>query len=124
MLKREDLEKFENFDYFGKESIPLLDEVYVISKATKHESGYKHIATYGVAYDDNGNITWAKKISGYSDVVHITFKEGLTHSDYTWVLSVDYLEVNVARYFARHNFKFEITGIYSDFEILVVEENK
>lgn len=119
-LKRSDLEQFEQVDVL-EEDIPLLDEVYVISKSSKHESGYNYIETYGVAYNEHGDITWAKKIGNYSDVIHIKAKEEIKHSDYTYLFSVDFQEVNVARYFARFNFKFEITGAFSDFEILIVE---
>lgn len=122
-LTQKDLIKFESINIF-KDDIPLLDEVYVVSNRKKHDSGFRCITVYGVAYDkDMRDIIWKKKLSECSDVIHILIPEK-SNKLFDRAFSVDFKEVNVARYFVRYGYKFEITGVFSDFEIRIVEDEK
>lgn len=122
-LTQKDLIKFEPINIF-KDDIPLLDEVYVVSNRKKHGSGFRYITVYGVAYDkDMRDIIWKKKLSECSDVINIILPEK-SNNIFEMAFSVDFKEVNVARYFARHGYKFEIIGVFSDFEIRIVEDEK
>lgn len=121
-LTQKDLIEFEPINIF-KDNIPLLDEIYVVSNRKKHGSGFKYITVYGVAYDkDMRDIIWKKKLSECSDVIHIFLPE--KSNNLKMAFSVDFKEVNVARYFARYGYKFNITGVFSDFEIRIVEDEK
>ena len=119
-LTQKDLIELEPINIF-KDDIPLLDEVYVVSNRKKHGSGFRYITVYGVAYDkDTRDIIWKKKLSECSDVIHIFLPE--KSNNLKMAFSVDFKEVNVARYFVRYGYKFEITGVFSDFEIRIVED--
>lgn len=103
-----------------QEEIPLLDEIYVVSTRRKHESGYKMLDVYGVAIT-NGEISYAKKISGCSDVIDFKMPPimGKYANDSYFkeygvrLMCVDYEDVNVARYFLFMNdYKFKVESAW------------
>ena len=117
-MKKKELLELPNSDW--QEEIPLLDEIYVISTRRKHDSGYKILDVYGVART-NGKISYAKKISGCSDV--IDFKMPPIMEKYAndrffnqygvRLMGVDYEESNVARHFLFHNdYKFKVESAW------------
>ena len=116
-MTRDELEKLESIR-FGDE-VPLLTEIYVVVDEKNHESGYRILNIYGCNQDN----TFAKKISGCSDVIHFNFE--VKNIDYLKLLpfSVDSLECNVIRYFVHNpRLKFKVGLPLSDFYITVVEE--
>ena len=117
-MKKKELEKLEMIKY--NEAIPLLDELYVIVSNNKHDSGYKKYKIYGIA-DDNRDITYAKCLSEYSDVIHIvpTFLNEWSNY-YAPVLSIDSIETNLFHIFVR-NAKIKVKYNLSDFEFEIVK---
>ena len=126
-LKAEELQKFEPYNW--KEEIPLLDELYVVPCNKRHDSGYRFIKIYGVKYNKNREIEYAKLLADFSDVLHVNvalstfpekyielFKEKIAMRLYR----VDFLEKNVARYFANSFTQFRVKGTLSDFDFEVV----
>ena len=120
-MRKEELLKLESIDW--RKEIPLLNEIYVISTARKHESGYKKLAIYGVKWKKNSReIEWAKKLCDFSDVVHFQLSKNVV-DEYGYPINVDYEEVNVARYFTlNRDICFEITHCMSDCDVKVVKE--
>lgn len=116
-MTKEDLEKLEQFNFLKDSTPPLLDEIYVVSSFEKFDNGNCVIQVYGVAYDEYGDVTWAKRMGDYTDVIHVKADPGITS-----FFSIDFAEPNVARYFARHNCKFEINSVYGEIEILIVNQ--
>lgn len=118
-MKKKELEKLELITY--DEAIPLLDELYVIVSNKKHDSGYKKYKIYGIAYGNNGKITYAKCLSEWSDVIHIvpTFLIEW-NSYYSPVLSIDSIETNLFHIFVR-NAKIKVKYNLSDFEFEIVK---
>ena len=118
-MKKKDLEKLELVTC--NEDIPLLDELYVVISNKKHISGYKMYKIYGVAYGNNREITYAKCLSGYSDVIHIdpTFLNEW-NGYYLPLLSIDSIETNLIRIFARLA-KIKIKYNLSDLEFEIVK---
>ena len=118
-MKKNELKKLEKITF--DEEIPLLDELYVIVSIKKHDSGYKTYKVYGIAHGDKREITYAKCLSEYSDVIHIipTFVRECG-SDYLPLLSIDSIETNMFRIFVRHS-KIKVKETLSDFEIEIVK---
>ena len=120
-MKKNDLERLELIAY--NEEIPLLDELYVVVSNKKHDSGYKMYKIYGIVYDDENRreITYAKCLSEYSDVIHIvpTFLNEWCNY-YAPLLSIDSIETNLFRIFVR-NAKIKVKYNLSDFEFEIVK---
>lgn len=116
-MTRDELEKLESIKF--NEDIPLLTEIFVVVDEKNHESGYRILNIYGCNQDN----TFAKKLSGCSDVIHFNFE--VKNIDYLKLLpfSVDSLECNVIRYLVHNpRLKFKVGLPLSDFYITVVEE--
>ena len=118
-MTKDELNKLEKIAF--TEEIPLLDELYVVVSKKKHDSGYKMYKIYGVAYDNNNEITYAKCLSEISDVIHIipTFVNGCG-SYYLPLLSIDSIETNMFRIFVR-NSKIKVKDNFSDFDFEIVK---
>ena len=118
-MKKKDLEKLELITY--DENIPLLDELYVVVSNEKHDSGYKMYKIYGVAYGNNREITYAKCLSEWPDVIHIvpTFLNAW-YDYYAPVLSIDSVETNLFHIFVRKA-KIKVKYNLSDFEFEIVK---
>lgn len=111
--------------------MPLLDTLYVVSSAKKHESGYKFIEVYGIAYGKNNEIVFAKKLTDCADVIHVSvdlktfdpkYLETTKFFDGTFLYKVDFMEKGVAHYFpgfARTKFRVDGCG-FSDFRVIIV----
>lgn len=127
-MNKKELLELPNSEW--QEEIPLLDEIYVVSTRRKHESGYKMLDVYGVART-NGKISYAKRISGCSDVIDFELPpimEKYANDSFfkkygVRLMSVDYEDVNVARYFLfSHDYRFKVkTGWLSSCCIQVVK---
>ena len=117
IMTKEDLEQLGQFNFLKDSTPPLLDEIYIVSCVEKFDNGFNVIQVYGVAFDVHGEITWAKRMGDYTDVIHVKADPGITS-----LFSIDITEPNVARYFARQNCKFEINSVYGEIEILIVEQ--
>lgn len=121
-MKKEELEKLESVGY--EEKIPLLDTLYVVSSAKKHESGYKLIEVYGIAYNGDDKVIFAKRLTRQSDVLCIgmdlkSFGKKITRKRMA-LYEVDYAEKNVARYFGS---QFRVSNCWSNsFRIDVVDK--
>lgn len=117
-MTRDELEKLESIRF--NEEVPLLTEIFVVVDRKKHDSGYRILNIYG----RNQNHTFAKKLSGCSDVINFNFD--IKTIDYLKLISfsIDSLECNVIRYFIHnHRLKFKVVGLpLSDYYITVVEE--
>ena len=114
-MTRDELEKLESIRF--DEEVPLLTEIYVVVDRKKHDSGYRILNIYGCNQDH----TFAKKLSGCSDVIHFNFD--VNTINYRVPFSVDSVECNVIRYFVHnHILKFKVGLPLSDFYITVVEE--
>lgn len=120
-MTKEELKKLEVIDW--KDEIPLLDELYVFVSNKVHDSGYKMFKIYGVAYGKNRcEMTYAKCLSEWSDVIHITPTFVNKIGDYNMhLLSIDSQEENVFRIFLTHKYKIKVTYNLSDFEIEIVK---
>ena len=118
-MKKSELKKLEKITF--DEEIPLLDELYVIVSIKKHDSGYKMYKIYGIAHGDKREITYAKCLSEFSDVISIvpTFVRECG-SDYLPLFSIDSMETNMFRIFVR-NSKIKVKETLSDFEIEIVK---
>lgn len=120
-MTKEELKELEVINW--KDEIPLLDELYVSISRKVHDSGYKMYKIYGIAYGNNREITYAKCLSEWSDVIHITPTFTNNIGDYNMhLLSIDSQEDNLFRIFVRHKYKIKITAKLSDFEFEVVNE--
>ena len=108
VMTKKDLENLEQFNFLKDSTPPLLDEIYVVSSFETFDT-----QVYGVAHDAHGEVTWAKRIGDYTNVIHVMAGEGF---------SIDTTEPNVARYFVRQNCKFEINSAYGEIELLIVEQ--
>ena len=118
-MKKDDLNKLEKVAFL--EEIPLLDELYVVVSNKKHDSGYKMYKIYGIAYGNNREITYAKCLSEYSDVIHIVptcLNEW--NGYYLPLLSIDSIETDSIRIFVR-NAKIKVKYNLSDFEFEIVK---
>lgn len=116
-MTKDELEKLESIRF--DEKVPLLTDIYVVVDRKKHDSGYRILNIYGCNQDN----TFAKKLSGCSDVINFNFD--IKTIDYLKLIpfSVDSLECNVIRYFIRNSkFKFRVEPPLSDYYITVVEE--
>ena len=116
------IKELEQLEFENVYDIPLLDELYVVISNEVHESGYLMYKIYGVAYDRNRKITYAKCLSEISDVIHIvpTFIRG--NSEYRLpLISIDSNEPNSFRIFTRVRGKIKLNYTLSDFEFEVVE---
>ena len=114
-MKKRELEKLEMIKY--NEDIPLLDELYVVVSNKKHDSGYKKYKIYGV----NEDITYAKCLSEWSDVIHIVPTFLIECSNYyAPILSIDSIETNLFHIFVR-NAKIKVKYNLSDFEFEIVK---
>ena len=123
MLTIEELEELEleNKNTFIKD-IPLLDELYVFISNEVHDSGFLMYKIYGVVYGRNREITYAKCLSDYSDVIHITPTFIRGNSEYRLsLLSIDSEESNSFRIFTRGKAKIKIKDTFSDFEFEIIE---
>ena len=118
-MKKSELKKLEKITF--DEEIPLLDELYVIVSIKKHDSGYKTYKVYGIAHGDKREITYAKCLSEYSDVISIvpTFVRECG-SYYLPLLGIDSIETNMFRIFVRKS-KIKVKATLSDFEIEIVK---
>lgn len=120
MMTKEELKELEVINW--KDEIPLLDELYVSISIKVHDSGYKMFKIYGVAYGNNRKITYAKCLSEWSDVIHITPTFVNKICDYNMhLLSIDSQETNLFRIFIMHKYKIKITTNLSDFEFEIVD---
>lgn len=118
-MTRDELEKLESIKF--DEKVPLLTNIYVVVDRKKHDSGYRILNIYGCNEDN----TFAKKLSGCSDVIHFNFDVKTTDCLKLLAFSVDSLECNVIRYFVHHpRLKFKVGLPISDYYITVVEELK
>ena len=129
-MKKEELEKLESVGY--EEKIPLLDTLYVVSSAKKHESGYKFIEVYGITYGKNNEIVFAKKLTDCADVIHVSvdlttfdpeYLEKTKFFDGTFLYIVDFMEKGVAHYFflGFTKTKFRVDGCgFSNFRVNIV----
>ena len=114
-MTKAELEELEGVRF--NEEVPLLTEIFVVVDERNHESGYRILNIYG----RNQNHTFAKKLSGCSDVIHFNFD--VNTINYRVPFSVDSVECNVIRYFIRNSkFKFRVEPPLSDYYITVVEE--
>lgn len=95
--------------------MPLVDSIYVIADRSKHDSGYKHLNIYGISYDEQGKIVYAKKLSNCSDVIDIKVVDNTNYDD----LHIDYLECNVMHIFTRRT-KIKCDLPLSSFRITIV----
>lgn len=120
-MTKEELKKLEVIDW--KDEIPLLDELYVSVSRKVHDSGYKMFKIYGVAYGKNKcEITYAKCLSEWSDVINITPTFVNKIGDYNMhLLSIDSQETNLFRIFIRHKYKIKVKYNLSDFEFEIVK---
>lgn len=119
-MTRKELEALPKRDW--EEETPLLDELYIVVDRKKHISGYRFINVYGIA-KENGNITYAKKLTSCSDVLHFSPKlKSLIPCENLFLFSIDTLESNVIRLFVlRKRIKFKVGVSLSDFDIAIVE---
>ena len=118
-MRKRDLEKLELLEY--NEDTPLLDELYVVILNKKHDSGYKMYKIYGIAYGNNREITYAKCLSEWSDVIHIDPTFLIEWSNYyAPVLSIDSIETNLFHIFVR-NAKIKVKYNLSTFEFEIVK---
>ena len=119
-----ELEKSE-FENVFTNDIPLLDELYVVISNEVHDSGYLMYKIYGVVYDKNREIIYAKCLSDCSDVIHITptFLRGYDGLHLS-VLSIDSKEPNLFRMFIRNKDKIKVKFTLSDFEFEIVEAKR
>lgn len=118
-MKKRELEKLEMIKY--NEDIPLLDELYVVVSNNKHDSGYKMYKIYGIAYGNNREITYAKCLSEWADVIHIVPTFLIEWSNYyAPILSIDSIETNLFHIFVR-NAKIKVKYNLSDFEFEIVK---
>ena len=116
-----ELEQLE-FEKVLTNDIPLLDVLYVVISNEVHDSGYLMYKIYGVAYGRNREITYAKCLSDYSDVIHITPTFIRGNSEYRLsLLSIDSEESNSFRIFTRGKAKIKIKDTFSDFEFEIIE---
>ena len=118
-MTKDELNKLEKITF--TEEIPLLDELYIVVSKKKHDSGYKMYKIYGVAYDNNNEITYAKCLSEWADVIHIIPTCLNECGDYhSPVLSMDSMETNLFRIFVR-NAKIKVKYNLSTFEFEIVK---
>ena len=118
-MTKDELNKLEKIAF--TEEIPLLDELYVVVSKKKHDSGYKMYKIYGVAYDNNNEITYAKCLSEWADVIHIIptcLNEW--NSQYLPLLSIDSIETDSIRIFVRLA-KIKVKYNLSTFEFEIVK---
>lgn len=114
---RDELEELESVRF--NEDIPLLTEIYVVIDRKKHDSGYQILNIYGCNQDK----TFAKKLSGCSDVIHFNFDVKTIDCLELIPFSMDSLECNVIRYFIHNpKLKFRVGLPLSDYYITVIEE--
>lgn len=124
-MTRKELEQLEHRQW--SENTPLLDEIYLIVDRKKHESGFRLLNIYGIAYsDDYSQKVYCKRLTNSSDIIHIKYEiKDLAKLNNDWgfpPFSIDCLECNVIRYFAKHNkYKFRVGLELSDFDITLVE---
>lgn len=128
-MERKELEKLPVLDF--NEKVPLLDALYVVSSDKNHESGWKFIEVYGIAYGKNNKILFAKKLTDCADVIHVSvdlktfdpeYLEKTKFFDGTFLYKVDFMETGVAHYFPGFaRTKFRVSGCwFSDFRVEVV----
>ena len=125
-MTKSELKKLE-FENVFTNDIPLLDELYVVISNEVHDSGYLMYKIYGVVYDQNREVTYAKCLSECSDVIHITPTFVRGDSKYRLpLLSIDSKEPNLFRIFIRSKDKIKVKFFLSDFEfeIIKVKENE
>ena len=116
------IKELEQLEFENVYDIPLLDELYVVISNEVHDSGYLMYKIYGVAYGRNREITYAKCLSGCSDVIHISPAFIRGNSEYRLpLLSIDSNEPNLFRIFIRTKGKIKIKYTLSDFEFEIVE---
>lgn len=124
-MTRNELEQLEHRKW--DEKTPLLDEIYVIVDRKKHDSGYRYLNIYGVAYGDKFKVKiYCKQLSNSSDVIHLRFdikNIELFNNKYGYSpISIDSLECNVTRYFVRDDrYKFKVGFALNDFDLTLVE---
>ena len=117
-MKKAKLNKLEKIAFL--EEIPLLDELYVVVSNKKHDSGYKMYKIYGIA-DSDEKTTYAKCLSEWSDVIHISPTFLINWNIYyAPVLSIDSVETNLFHIFVR-NAKIKVKYNLSDFEFEIVK---
>ena len=119
-MTKKKLEKLEKIAFL--EEIPLLDELYIVVSNEKHDSGYKMYKIYGIGYGNNREITYAKCLSEWSDVISIvpTFLNEWGDYYYSSVLSIDSMETNLIRIFAG-NARIKVKYNLSDFEFEIIK---
>ena len=121
-MNKNELEKLELENVFTND-IPLLDNLYVVISNEEHDSGYLMYKIYGVAYDKNREITYAKCLTEISDVIKITPTFIRGNSEYRLpLLSIDSIEPNLFRIFTRNkDNRIKVESTFSDFEFEIVE---
>ena len=121
-MNKNELEKLELENVFTND-IPLLDNLYVVISNEVHESCYLMYKIYGVAYDKNREITYAKCLTEISDVIKITPTFIRGNSEYRLpLLSIDSIEPNLFRIFTRNkDNRIKVESTFSDFEFEIVE---
>ena len=124
-MTRKELEQLEHRKW--EENVPLLDELYLIVDRKKHDSGYRLLKVYGIAFsDDYSQKVYCKELTNSSDVIDFRYEiKDLEKLNKNWgfpPFSIDCLECNVIRYFARQGeYKFRVGKELSSFEITLVE---
>ena len=117
-MTKHELNKLEKIAF--TEEIPLLDELCVVVSNKKHDSGYKMYKIYGVAYDNNNEITYAKCLSEWADAINMVptcLNEW--NGGYLPLLSIDSIETNLIRIFVRlAKIKVKYNLSYFEFEIV------
>ena len=115
------IKELEQLEFENVYDTPLLDELYVVISNEVHESGYLMYKIYGVAYDRNRKITYAKCLSEISDVIHIVPTFSNVCCSYCLpLLSIDSIETNMFRIFV-HKAKIKVKATLSDFEFEIIK---
>lgn len=123
-LKKE-LEVLETRNWYEK--VPLLDVIYVVPSRKKHNSGYKLLNVYGIAYNDDGTqIIYAKCISSCSDVLNVSINHDVVIMPrFSSLFSVDSLECGVVRYFLNYkDLSFKVGQALSSLDIEIVKNKR
>ena len=118
-MTKDELNKLEKIAF--TEEIPLLDELYVVVSNKMHDSGYKMYKIYGIAYGNNSEITYAKCLSEWADVIHIVptcLNE--CNGQYLPLLSIDSIETNLICIFIR-NSRIKVKYNLSTFEFEIAK---
>ena len=124
-MTRKELEQLEHRQW--SENTPLLDEIHLIVDRKKHDSGFRLLNVYGIAYnEDHSQKVYCKRLTNSSDVIDFKYEiKDLEALNKNWgfpPFSIDCLECNVIRYFARQGkYKFRVGKELSSFEITLVE---